>query len=162
MMLEILPLPAPVSVSPNPEPVIVPVLVRVSVPAPSLVRVPLVPVLIPVVLMVVLPAPPTVKPSPVPVIPPERVNVPASELIRDADPKVMAPDQVLLLARLRSAPPLEIPVPFNVLMGSPMERPLPSTCTAAPLATVVVPAVVPSALLFCTSRIPALTVVSPV
>src|SRR6266481_4857276 len=111
--------------------------------------------------MVVLPAPPTVKLCPVPVIPPLRVNVPASELIREADPRVMPPDQVLLLARLRSAPPLEIPVPFNVI-GSAMERPLPSICTAAPLATVVAPAVVPSALLFCTLRAPALTVVSPV
>src|SRR5437870_2972122 len=111
--------------------------------------------------MVVLPAPPTVR-SKAPVIPPVRVNVPASELIRDADPRVMAPDQVLLLARLRSAPPLEIPVPFNVLMGSAMERPLPSTCTAAPLVTVVAPAAVPSAVLLCTSRIPALTDVSPV
>src|SRR6476469_6148363 len=115
----------------------------------------------PVVAMVVLPAPPTVKLSPVPVIPPESVNVPASELIRDAVPNVIAPDQVLLLAKLRNAPPLEIPVPFKVI-ASPMERPLPSTCTAAPVVTLVVPAVVPSAVLFCTSRIPTLTVVVPV
>ena len=56
----------------------------------------------------------------------------------------MAPDQVLLLARLRSAPVPDGPVPFRVI-GSAMARPLPSTWTAAPLATIVVPAAVPRA-----------------
>ena len=73
---------------------------------------------------------------------------------------MIAPDQVLLLARLRSAPPLLMPVPFRVI-GSAMVNPLPSTCTTAPLVTEVVPPVVPKPVLFCTSRMPALTVVAP-
>ena len=114
-----------------------------------------------VVLTVVLPAPPIVSASPEPVTPPVSVNVPASELIRAAEPNVIAPDQVLLFARLRNAPPELMPSLLSVI-GSAMVSPLPSTCTAAPLVTEVPLVGPPRPLLFCTSTMPMLTVVKPV
>ena len=47
-------------------------------------------------------------------------------------------------------------------MGSAMVRPEPSISMAAPLATLVVPAVVPNAAADWTRMMPALTVVAPV
>ncbi len=93
---------------------------------------------------------------------PDTVNVPPSELIRaPGAPSVIAPLQVLLFARLRSAPPLATPVPISVFNGSAMTSPLPSTCSAAPLATVVLPALPPKPVLFRTLTVPVLMVVAP-
>ena len=131
---------------------------RVTVPVPSLVRPPV--PLITVVLTVVLPAPPTVNRKPPLVMPPDTVSVPASAFTRAALPNVIAPDHVFVLATWRSAPPPAMPVPFSVT-GSATTSPLPSSCSAAPPATVVAPAVAPRAVLFCTSSTPALTVVAP-
>ena len=93
------------------------------VPLPSLVKVPP-PVPIAVVVKVVLPDPPTVNAIPAPVTPPVKVRIPASELIRLSVARVTAPDQVLLLARLRKAPPLDIPDEFNEI-GSAIVNPFP-------------------------------------
>ena len=84
---------------------------------PFFVNVPAVLVLIPVVLIVVFPLPAKVKPKPVPVMPPVKVNVPDVILICDADPKVIAPLQVLLFAKLIKAPPLVMPVPFKFVIA---------------------------------------------
>ena len=73
---------------------------------------------------------------------------------------MIVPDSVLLLATLRSAPPLEMPVPLSV-NGSALDRPLPVTVTAAPAATTV-PVALPRAALLWTSTVPVLTVVVPV
>src|SRR5207247_1758658 len=83
-----------------------------------------------------------------------------SHRARAALPNVIAPDHVFVLATWRSAPPPAMPVPFSVT-GSATTSPLPSSCSAAPPATVVAPAVAPRAVLFCTSSTPALTVVAP-
>ena len=99
---------------------------RITIPLPSLVKVPVLMVIGSAT--VILPAPPKVKAN-VPVIPlpdaTSKVKVPASELILAALPNVMAPVSVLLLAKLRSAPPVLTPVPLMV-KASAMERPLPS------------------------------------
>ncbi len=116
-------------------------------------------------LMVVLPAPVTVSGRVAPVMPPvARVRVPASEpmVAPAAAPRTMAPDQVLALARLRTAPVPPTPVPMRLVMGSATTRPLPSISIAAPLATVVPPAVVPSAALHWTRITPVVRVVPPV
>src|SRR2546422_6268050 len=86
--------------------------------------------------MVVLPAPPTVNGKPPLVMPPDTVSVPASAFTRAALPNVIVPDHVLVLASWRSAPPPAMPVPFSVT-GSATTSPLPSSCSAAPPATVV-------------------------
>ena len=78
--------------------------------------------------------------------------------MREALPSVMAPEQVLVLARLRSAPPLEMPVPFKVSALARF-KPSPSTCNAAPPVTLTLPP--PKALLACAPNTPALTVVPP-
>ncbi len=74
----------------------------------------------------------------------------------------MAPDQVLALAMLRTAPALPTPVPTRLVMGSATVRPEPSISIAAPLATLVAPAGVPRAAADWIRMMPALTVVSPV
>ena len=61
-----------------------------------------------------------------PVIPPVNVNVPAVELICEAEPKVIAPLQVLLFAKLINAPPTLMPVPFKLVMALAMFKPVPS------------------------------------
>ncbi len=114
----------------------------------------------PLVEIVTLPAPPTVSSCPVPVLVPLSVRVPASELIREALPSVIAPLNVLLPLVLRNAPPPEIPVPLSVRASATVMTPV--TLRAAPLATVVSPAVVPSAVAFEIATTPALIVVAPV
>ena len=97
------------------------------------------------------------------VMAPESVSVPPSAVIvAPPAPRVMAPDQVLLLARLRSAPAAATPVPMRLVMGSATRSPEPSISRAAPDATVVPPAVVPRAALDCTRITPAVMVVAPV
>ena len=130
-------------------------------PVPSFVSVPEVDVLMPDVERVVAPEPPTVRANPLPVIPPVRVKVPESELIRDAEPSVIAPDQELLPETLRRAPADEIPVPFKVNASAPTEIP-PCSSSAAPVETVTPPAVVPVAVAFWRFNTPAETVVAPV
>jgi len=98
----------------------------VNVPVPFLVTVPPLPVLMPVVLTVVSPVPLKVRAKPVPVMPPLRVKVPPFELICEAEPSVIAPLQVLLLAKLIKAPPLLIPVPLRLVMASAIFSPEPS------------------------------------
>ena len=63
---------------------------------------------------------------------------------------------------LGACAPVPPPVPIRLVTGSATARPEPSTKMAAPLATVVPPAVVPSAVLLCTLMSPALTAVTPV
>ena len=116
----------------------------VKIPVPSLIKVPLVEVLIPEVERVTFPDPPTVSANPDPVIPPVRVSVPESELIREAEPRVIAPEMELVPLIFRKAPPDEIPVPFNVRASTPTEI-LPWISRAAPLVTEVPAAVVPRA-----------------
>ena len=132
---------------------------RVRMPAPSLVRVPVVVPMTP--LMTVLPAPPTVRPRPAPLILPETVSVPASELMRLAVTRATVPVQVLAPEMLRSAPSLEMPVPFKVRV-SPVTVMLFCICSAAPAVTDAPPALVPSAELFWILSTPAETVVAPV
>ena len=113
--------------------------------------------------MVVLPAPPTVRGRALPLTLPEIVSVPPSLLIRAPPaPRVRLPDQVLSLARLRTAPAAAMPVPMRLVMGSAIRSPEPSISIAAPDATVVPPAVVPRAAFDWTRSTPALTVVAPV
>ena len=128
-------------------------------PVPSLVRLPVVVPITP--LIVVLPTPPTVSAWAAPVMPPESVKVPPSEFTRGVAPRVMGPDQVLSLARLRSAPARATPVPMRLVMGSAIVRPLPSISMAAVDATVVPPAAVPRAVLDCRWSTPAVKVVTP-
>ena len=55
---------------------------------------------------------------------PTSVSVPASLwIVAPPAPMVSRPDQVLLLARLRIAPVVLMPVPMRLVTGSPMERP---------------------------------------
>ncbi len=128
-------------------------------PAPSFVREPVVVPMMPV--MAVLPAPPTVRSIVAPVMPPDRVRVPASELIRESAPKTNAPVRVLVPETFSSAPAFETPVPLRFKPSPTPVRP-PCTWRVAPDATVVVPASVPSAVLFWILRTPPLMVVPPV
>src|ERR1700688_4857777 len=73
--------------------------------------------------------------------------------------RVIAPDQLLLLARLRKAPVAPTPVPVR-LKGLARARPVPSRLIAALAATEVAPTP-PRTLEPWTSTIPALTVVVP-
>ncbi len=112
--------------------------------------------------MVVLPAPVTVSVRVAPVMPPvENVSVPASDPTVALAPSTMAPVQALALARLRMAPVPPTPVPARLVTGSAITSPVPSSSTAAPLATVVPPAVVPRAPLDWTRITPVVTVVPP-
>jgi hypothetical protein len=112
-------------------------------------------------LLEVLPAPSIVRVKPAVVTAPDTVNVPPAELIVVAEPRVIAPDQVLVLARLRNAPPDDVPVPLRVT-GSAMVNALPSTWIAVPADIVVAPAAVPSAAFDCRSSTPPVSVVAPV
>ena len=77
---------------------------------------------------------------------PRVVSVPGSELmVAPPVPRVIVPDQVLALARLRRAPLAPTPMPTRLVIGSAIVRPEPSISIVAPVATVVPPAVVPSA-----------------
>src|SRR5262245_16921139 len=88
--------------------------------------------------------------------------VPGSAPIAAAPTRVTTPDQVLLApARFCRAPLPLMPVPLRMI-GSVTLRPEPSTCTAAPLATTVAPAVPPRAALPWTCTTPWLTKVTPV
>ena len=77
---------------------------------------------------------------------------------------VIRPDQVLDPAMLRRAPPALMPVPRSAVTGSATVRlpAVPSISIAAPVATEVAPAVVPSDVAFWTRTTPALMVVTPV
>ena len=141
-------------------PVYVLAALSVSVPIPDLVRVPVVVAMTPPT--VVLPEPVTVRFWAVALMP-AVVSVPASDAtVAPPAPRVIAPDQVLALARLRMAPVAVIPVPMRLVIGSAIVRPVPSTLIAAPEATVVAPAVVPRLVAFWTLTTPALIVVRPV
>ncbi len=131
-----------------------------SVPAPAFVRPPAPEIAL--VVLVTLPAPSMVRSNPPLASAPLRVSVPASDPISLGAASVIAPDQVLALARLRSAPPAAVPVPDRLTIGSAIVRPVPSMSISAPAATVVEPAAVPSAAFDWTRTTPALTVVPPV
>src|SRR6266480_65726 len=95
-------------------------------------------------------------------MPPVKLNVPAFDpIVAPAAPNVIAPDHVLLFAKFNNDPAELMPLPIKVI-GSAIDNAVPSTCTAAPLLTLVPLPVPPNALLFCTSTMPALTVVAPV
>jgi hypothetical protein len=117
----------------------------VNVPAPSFVKEPLPSANTP--LAITLPAPPKLTPKSAELIPPLNVNTSASLLIRVALASVIAPPKLLLPIMLRNAPSLEIPVPFSVNPSEPTAIP-PCNCNAAPVETVVAPAVVPRAVAF--------------
>ena len=74
--------------------------------------------------------------------------------------KVIRPERVLSSAVFLITPLFEIPVPLMVIASATVMSLL--TCKAAPEATVVAPAVVPSALLWVMLKTPALMVVAPV
>ena len=74
---------------------------------------------------------------------------------------MMAPVSVFAPLILRKAPPLATPVPLSVIPSAIAVKP-PWTSNAAPAVTEVVPAVVPSAVLFWMFTTPALMVVAPV
>ena len=142
------------------EPVNVLTPLRTNVPEPFLITVPVVVEITP--LAVVLPDPETVSVWPAPPTAP-RVSVPESEaIVAPPAPSVIAPDQVLALARFRRPPPDPMPVPMRLVIGSAIVSPVPSISMAVPDATVVALAVVPNDVLFCAFTLPALTVVLPV
>ena len=109
-----------------------------------------------------LPAPPRVRAKVEPVIPVPAVSesVPASELIRLAEPRVTVPCQVLLPLMLRRAPSVEKPVPFKVRASAPTVIP-PCSWSAAPEVTEVPAAVPPRAELLWIFKTPAVTEVTP-
>ena len=131
---------------------------NVSVPAPSLVTPP-VPEMMPAD-FVVLPAPSTVSAKPAVATAPLSVSVPAVATTVLAEPRVKAPDQVLVPATLRSAPVPDTPEPLSV-SGSATARPLPLSVMAAPETTVAPVPVAPRAALLWTSIVPAPTEVAP-
>ena len=110
----------------------------------------------------VLPAPPKVRSKVAPVIglPEAKVKVPASELIRAAEPSVTTPDTVLAPTTLRKAPPPRTPVPLSVSASATVMPPC--SDSVAPASTVVPPALVPSAAESAATSMPAATVVTPV
>ena len=137
---------------------------RYNPPASTFVRVPApVPM---TALILIVPPPPSVNAC----APPMAlvvliVRVPLSELILGVAPNVIVPvpDHALLLPKLRSAPPFNMPVPIKLVRGSCILKPLPSISIAPPLRTDVAPLVSPKAELFWTLITPlAFTVVRPV
>ena len=90
-----------------------------------------------------------------------KLKVPLSELIRAAEPKVIAPTYVLSPLMLRKAPPELMPVPFNVNASALKVRP-PDNSRAAPFATVVPLSIAPNAAALVARKTPALIVVTPV
>ena len=106
------------------------------------------------------PGPSNVRPKVAPPMAPVSVSVPASLWILVAPVSVRAPVQVLAPERLRSAPSVERPVPLRVSASPVTVRP-PCKRSAAPAATVVPAALVPSAVVLASVRAPALTVVGP-
>ena len=90
------------------------------------------------------------------------MRVPASLLTRDAAARVMAPDHVFELARLRNAPAELTPVPLRLVMGSATLSPEPLTSIAAPEVTLVPVEVAPRAAADETLNTPLLTEVVPV
>ena len=94
-------------------------------------------------------------------MPPVIVKVSASVAIEDPVAKVMAPAYELLPEMLRKAPPLLMPVPFKDKASAPTAMP-PVNSKAAPLTTVIVPAVVPAPVALLSRTAPLLIVVAPV
>ena len=135
---------------------------RVSVPAPVLVRLPVEVAIgsaideVPTESMVKLKVPVIALPEATF----KAKVVPVSIWISASAAKVIRPDKVLESATLRIAPLVEIPVPPIVIASATVMLLL--KCRAAPEATVVVPAVVPRALLWVIAITPLLMVVSPV
>jgi len=82
-----------------------------------------------------------------PLITPLNAKLPASTATEDADPNVIVPLIEFAPLTLRSAPPEDMPVPFNVIASVLTAIP-PCTSSAAPLVTDTPPAVVPVALTF--------------
>ena len=131
----------------------------VKVPAPSLVSVP-VPSDRPVVFTVTLPAPPMVSPRLEDEMPPVRARVPASELMRLAEAKVIAPPSELSPERLRRAPLEEMPPPLSVTASEAIVMP---SCrrSSAPEVTEVAPAEVPRDRAWAAVSTPWVTEVAP-
>ena len=155
--------PVPATVNVPAEMVVAPlkvlVPVNVNVPAPDLVNVPE-----PVVIAadVTSPTASMVNGIFVPVIPPDSVSVPESACISDADvSSVTAPEMVLESAVLRIAPFEETPEPVISIDSATSER-VPDNDNAAPDATVVFAAAVPSAALFEIATTPTEIDVTPV
>ena len=73
--------------------------------------------------IVTFPAPLSVKRKPPLFTLPLSVNVPESELIVLAEPKVIAPAKLLLPLIFRNAPSLAMPEPFNVSVSVPTAMP---------------------------------------
>ena len=115
---------------------------KVSTPLPSFVNEPAPSASTPLAAM--SPEPPKVTPRSAADNVPPNVNKPESELIRVAVFSVSEPPKMLVPEILRNAPLLAAPVPLKVSGSAPTEM-LPCNCNAAPSATVVAPAVVPSA-----------------
>src|ERR1700678_3675332 len=108
---------------------------------------------------VVLPAPAKVRFSFVPVMPPDRVSVPAVELIVVAPPSVMAPERVD--DALDSSAPAVPPTPVPLRESAFARASALVTSSVAPLLTVVAP--VPRTLLLPeTDSVPAVTPMAPV
>ena len=122
-------------------PLLSPLSVRVPEPCFRISLLP-VPLIAPEIVTPELPS--TVNRFPPCVTVPERVNVPESEAILDAEPRVTLPCQVLFPEVLRSAPLLLTPVPFSVRASAPIVIP-PLNYIAPPLVTVVPAAVVSKA-----------------
>ena len=130
--------------------------VEVSVPA-LMVSPPNVAVLLP---RLKIPAPVLVRFWP-PVMPAPSVILPVVPILL-ALPKVIAPLYPAGVPDpLNSAPPLEIPVPFNV-NGSAVDNVIPFKSSEAPLVTEVAPADVPRAETLPSISVPALMLVAPV
>jgi len=95
-------------------------------------------------------------------IAPDKVKVPASELIRTAFvASVIAPPHVLLPLMFLSAPAEDTPSLLSVNASAPTVIP-PCSSNAAPEATLTPPVVVPKALAFCMFTTPELIDVAPV
>ena len=93
--------------------------------------------------------------APSPIIP-LKVKLPVLTLMRVLPVNVTAPLKVLLPLRLANAPLPKAPVPAKPAKFS-ARLTLPCNASVALLATVVVPAVVPNALLLLTATVPAAT-----
>ena len=89
-----------------------------------------------------------------------KVSEPASEVISVSPVTVTKLVRALTPDKLRKAPADEIPVPVTEMASAKLMPPV--NCRAAPLATVVVPAVLPKAAELLMDKVPELTSVEPV
>ena len=89
-----------------------------------------------------------------------KVSEPASEVISVSPVRVTMLVKTLAPDKLRKAPADETPVPVTEMASATLMPPV--NCRAAPLATVVVPAVLPKPVALLTDNVPAFTRVAPV